>query len=324
MESAQELPEPGAQRGWSYPGNRPFVVLTVIALIGAGQAFATALWPPNADTDRTLNIILGLASLAVAVATILAAGRVGIGYINIPLAAGIVIASVFALITHSGQGQMLCGFSMVMLGLFAAYFLQRRAAYAQLTLLVLTFASALLINPHLITPLYGIVMIAIIVIVVMVVASLVRHLREEAVHDPLTGALNRRGLAESAYVLHEIDNRGGRPTAVIEIDLDGFKEYNDVNGHTAGDALLETAVHDWRKALRGSDLLARTGGDEFVVVLPDTDDASVQRTIARMRACNDVRWSAGVSQWLPDESLSEAITRADADLYRIKARGHGS
>jgi diguanylate cyclase (GGDEF)-like protein len=293
-------------------------VLTLIALIGAAQALATALWPPNADANRLLNLILGLASLAIAVTTMVAAGRVGTWYLNAALAASIVIVSVFALVTHSGQGQMLCGFSMVMLGLFAAYFLPGRSAYGQLALLVVTFGAVLIINPHLITPLYGIAMIIMIVIVAMVVAGLVRHLRDEAVHDPLTGALNRRGLAEASAIGRQLDVRAHRTTAVVEIDLDGFKTYNDVHGHSSGDALLQSAVRSWQKQLRGSDLLARTGGDEFVIVLPDTDEAAAEVLLARMRLGVGIQWSAGVSMWGPDESLAAVIDRADEALYRTK------
>jgi diguanylate cyclase (GGDEF)-like protein len=318
MESAQAFPEPIGRRGWGYPGSRPFVVLTVIALIGAVQALATAMWPPNADTNSVLNLLLGLACLAIALVTMFAAGRVGMWYLNVALAAAILIVSAFALVTHSGQGQMLCGFTMVMLGLFAAYFLPPRSAYSQLALLVVTFSAVLIAHPHLITPLYGIAMVVIIVIVALVVASLVRHLRDEAVHDPLTGTLNRRGLAESAAVAHELDLRAHRPTAVVEMDLNGFKAYNDHHGHAAGDDLLVAVARAWKRELRGSDLLARIGGDEFVVVLPDTDQPSAEAMLTRMPLDLGIAWSSGISMWSQGEALSDVIQRADAALYRNK------
>jgi diguanylate cyclase (GGDEF)-like protein len=318
--SAEAVAARSARRGWGYPGNRPFFALTVIALIIAVQAFASALWPPNEATNTALNAALGGIALVIALLSLLASGKRDERFLNVPLACAILLISVFTWGTSSGQGQMLCGFTMVMLGLFAAYFLPRNAAYAQLALLVLTFTLALIVNPHLITPLYGIVMVVIITIVVLVVASLVTHLRDEAIHDPLTGAFNRRGLAEHAAAAHDLDVRGHRPTCVVEIDLDGFKAYNDVHGHSAGDALLEEAVNSWSRQLRRSDVLARTGGDEFVLVLPDTDEESAERLLSRMRSDTTIRWSAGVSRWTEGDPIAAAIDRADQSLYRNKSQ----
>jgi len=318
MVSAESVAALSARRGWGYPGNRPFFVLTAIALIMAVQAFATALWPPNEETNTVLNAALGGIGIVIAVVSLLASGRRDERFLNAPLACAILLVSVFTWGTTSGQGQMLCGFTMVMLGLFVAYFLPRRVTYAQLALLDVTFTAALLLNPHLISVLYGIAMIIIITIVVLVVASLVTHLRDEAIHDPLTGAFNRRGLAEHAATAHDLDVRSHRPTCVVEIDLDGFKAYNDVHGHSAGDVLLEEAVNSWSRQLRRSDLLARTGGDEFVLVLPDTDEASAERLLARMREDTTFQWSAGVSLWTEDDPLAVVIDRADQALYRHK------
>ncbi|MFN8126990.1 MAG: GGDEF domain-containing protein [Candidatus Nanopelagicales bacterium] len=91
--------------------------------------------------------------------------------------------------------------------------------------------------------------------------------------DPLTGALNRRGLQHSADLVHDLEIRRHLATSIVEIDLDGFKRFNDTNGHHAGDDLLAALVEDWSSVLRGTDILARTGGDEFVLVLPATSHA---------------------------------------------------
>lgn len=105
---------------------------------------------------------------------------------------------------------------------------------------------------------------------------------------------------------------------MVEIDLDGFKAYNDSNGHEAGDRLLESVARDWSGVLRRTDVLARTGGDEFVLVLPATTRPEAEVLMSRLRRANDVAWSAGIVEWLPGEPLPAALQHADEEMYRHK------
>ena len=104
------------------------------------------------------------------------------------------------------------------------------------------------------------------------------------------------------------------------IDLDGFKAYNDGHGHAAGDRLLVGLTADWSSTLRTGDVLARVGGDEFVVVLPQTDLSSAEVLLARMRHANPFAWSVGTVVWRSDEDLFSAMARADDLLYGDKLR----
>jgi diguanylate cyclase (GGDEF)-like protein len=104
------------------------------------------------------------------------------------------------------------------------------------------------------------------------------------------------------------------------IDLDAFKEVNDRTGHAGGDRLLVETAHAWRAGLRADDVLARVGGDEFVVLMPATTPDEARVMLARLRLAGSAAWSAGLARWRPDEPLEACLERADGRLYEAKAR----
>lgn len=157
---------------------------------------------------------------------------------------------------------------------------------------------------------------------------------EMAVIDPLTGLYNRRYLDSHLAGRNGHDGESPRPTAVMILDLDHFKSINDRFGHAAGDAVLKQFAHRIRLNIRGIDLAARVGGEEFVIVLPETSSAEAQMIAQRLvrvigheafvigdgRELN-VTVSIGVTEARPGEAAEEVIQRADAALYRAKAEG---
>ena len=223
-----------------------------------------------------------------------------------------------AAVSVTSDGQLLAGFSLLMLGVYSAYFLSRRVVYVQLAVAVVLYGAVLVLNPQLVRLWYGIAVLVIDVAVTLVVASLVTPAAAEALRDPLTGAYNRRGLEEGATLAHDMDSRTHHATTIVEIDLDGFKQYNDAHGHAAGDALLADLVLAWHGVLRRTDILARTGGDEFVVILPATGRIEAEALVARMKAAADVPWTAGLTEWQQGEPLPEALRHADEAMYRGK------
>jgi diguanylate cyclase (GGDEF)-like protein len=107
------------------------------------------------------------------------------------------------------------------------------------------------------------------------------------------------------------------------MDLDGFKAFNDRHGHLAGDQLLIEAATTWRTLLRESDIIARTGGDEFTVMLTGCTPAEARDIADRMTAAapDGVSCSAGLARWDGHEAGTRLIARADAALYSAKSDG---
>jgi diguanylate cyclase (GGDEF)-like protein len=157
--------------------------------------------------------------------------------------------------------------------------------------------------------------------------------RTQALTDPLTGLVNRR--AFDAELARLVARR--RPFGVIHLDLDHFKAVNDTLGHAAGDAVLAAAARVLREGVRAGDLAARTGGDEFLLLLPGLGDrrelaAIAQRIIRRIEAPVPVEGglarvsaSAGVAVFDPARPAEPAalLAEADAALYAAKHAGRG-
>jgi len=141
--------------------------------------------------------------------------------------------------------------------------------------------------------------------------------------DPLTGLANRRRLDAELGAAGERADRSGSPLSVALLDLDRFKAVNDGLGHAAGDRLLVAVTRAWTPLLDAGQLLARQGGDEFVLVLPGLELPAALALVERLRAAmpEGRTCSAGVAQHGDGEGVSALLRRADAALYRVKRDG---
>ncbi len=150
--------------------------------------------------------------------------------------------------------------------------------------------------------------------------------RAEAVArtDPLTGLANRRAWDEQLKRELARAHRRHHPLAVVVLDLDHFKAFNDKHGHPAGDALLREAGASWSLALRSDDFLARYGGDEFGILLPDCPPDFAETVLERIRSGtpSPCSCSAGVAHWNGAETAEALLVRADSALYAAKRSGH--
>ena len=141
--------------------------------------------------------------------------------------------------------------------------------------------------------------------------------------DELTGLPNRRWLQDELEREMARSRRQDFPIWAAVIDLDHFKAFNDDHGHLAGDKLLREAGDVWRTVLRVSDFLARTGGEEFVLLLPDCSGEEALEVLERLRAATPMSQtcSAGLARWDGSEPAEDLIRRADEALYRAKGSG---
>lgn len=158
-----------------------------------------------------------------------------------------------------------------------------------------------------------------------------RALDLQARTDALTGLLNRRGFETQMAFGLAMARRSGRPLSLITVDVDHFKRVNDTYGHEAGDEVLRRLARTLEERLRGSDVIARLGGEEFVVLLPDTDlagaQAIAQAVVQAMADQQDpvvgsITVSAGVASMrgLQDNG-TDILRRGDAALYEAKGQG---
>jgi diguanylate cyclase (GGDEF)-like protein len=159
-------------------------------------------------------------------------------------------------------------------------------------------------------------------------ANFINGLHTESRTDPLTGLANRRSLMERIDMEMSHALRSDSPLTLAMIDLDHFKEFNDRYGHVAGDTVLRSVAAMMISNTRDQDLVARFGGEEFCLVLPDTDLIGGHHLLDHLRsggrdATTDlgVTLSAGLTSWDGIEDPLSFIERADRALYRAKSSG---
>jgi diguanylate cyclase (GGDEF)-like protein len=161
-----------------------------------------------------------------------------------------------------------------------------------------------------------------------IIRSLQRRLLEQAITDPLTGAFNRRQM--SAQLREALAAGRPHPSALLLIDVDHFKRINDEHGHDAGDSVLKGIVSVVRSRARNTDSLFRMGGEEFVVLLPDTTEEAAVTLADDMRTAvaaspllegHTVTVSIGVGLADPGDSVETWIKGTDAAMYAAKESG---
>ncbi|MDH3347017.1 MAG: GGDEF domain-containing protein, partial [Desulfobulbaceae bacterium] len=157
---------------------------------------------------------------------------------------------------------------------------------------------------------------------------------QQARKDPLTDLPNRLFFNEHIDSLIELANRHNRPFTIAALDLDHFKQINDTKGHMEGDQVLQQIAATLKKEIRLSDNLIRTGGDEFLLTLQETDLEASRHLCTRL--CQSIEGldihteqtklclSIGLATYRSDLTLEQLLTHADNMLYKAKANGGNS
>ena len=166
-------------------------------------------------------------------------------------------------------------------------------------------------------------------------AQALEQIRQLATHDDLTGLLNRRAMLDRMQLEQRRSLRSGSPLLIAQLDIDHFKAVNDTHGHAAGDLVLQSFADTVRRNVRDTDVLARWGGEEFVLLLCDTPASDAVTLMERLRQAVQamqvpvaqggqpitVTVSIGLARHTPADPLAGTLERADRALYAAKAGG---
>jgi diguanylate cyclase (GGDEF)-like protein len=153
-------------------------------------------------------------------------------------------------------------------------------------------------------------------------AELLEKLHRLALTDELTGLANRRSWYDHLEHALARARRSAAPLSLVALDLNGFKQVNDKQGHVAGDRLLRTTSACWSSVLRDSDILGRVGGDEFAVILEQADEETAARIAERLEVslqAAEVSVATGIATWDREEDAEALLSRADAAMYERKS-----
>lgn len=294
--------------------------LALLFLFKGLLCLAVVAFPISPREPTGLIDAAGALGIASAVAVWLFARRIptlGFGLIT---ACGSVATSFVVAHANTHGGMMIAAFSYPWIAIYSAHFFSRPAVIVQGLLISVGFGVGLLLGHLSHAGVYWVSVTATIWLICLVLGHLSESLRRLADTDPLTGLLNRNGFLAPANREHAIAERSGNPLTLAVIDLDGFKQVNDRRGHLVGDRLLADLGRSWLERLRAGDILARHGGDEFVLLLPATSPEGAGTVLDRL--CVEdlpISWSVGIAEWLAGETLDGCLARADAHLYSVKS-----
>ncbi len=300
----------------------PRVMSETLAIFYAfgGLAGLLAIWGTSPDWPRT-GVLLGLAVAALGCALVLSrwGSRWPRWFFHIPVGAATGLIALGAHLASDPVSAIVGAFLIVFVGVDAHFFFRRPLDLLHLGVAVGLTSLAVLARGDIAAP--TVLAVDAVVIAMGVVTRRLVARASSASRDPLTGLVNRRGFDES---LTELLARPGQLLSVALLDLDHFKEINDTLGHEAGDRVLCRVSDAWRRAVPRGAVLARHGGDEFALLLPDTRGPVALELVRRLCDLHpDVGLSCGVAQHIPGETGAQLMRRADHALYTAKDGGRG-
>ena len=302
-------------------------------VVGASLALVLTLLPDVGDTNETG--ILSLVALAyfAGLLCLRAEGRLPGWAVPAALALATVLVT-YAVEFFSDPTGSVWSIFYVAVGLQAGYFLSRWWATAQVALVAVAFGLVVARHDEPVTVWLGTV--AAVALATWMIGTmrarlrgLITRLADAARTDAMTGLLNRRGLKEIADLELERARRSDRPVSIIVLDIDRFKDFNERHGHGASDRALKTVAEKLQANKRRIDVAARTSGEEFALVAPDTDEHGayvladrLRREIREAFVESGLTVSFGVASFPKHGGTGEELfTGADRAVFAAKALG---
>jgi diguanylate cyclase (GGDEF)-like protein len=340
-EGTVPLTDPGIDGSTESP-RFMWVMLGVLYTAGATIGALSLIVPhPDSFNDQALwsNVALAYAGGAI---SFLAARRWPVWALHVMVGLGVLAVTRAVYYSHDPSGFYTLLY--VWIGLFAVFFFRRGIALIYLVAIGVAYAILLVVDDANAALARWVTTIGTIALAAFLIDALVRRVRRIAVEstsiareraelmatlaevartDDLTGLPNRRAWDEALDRELSRARRESTPLCIGMVDLDRFKDYNDVHGHQDGDRLLKQLAASWRAELRATDVLARYGGEEFALALPGCDLEDATALVERLRAATpaDQTASAGLVYWDGSESAEHLFGRADKALYTAKASG---
>jgi diguanylate cyclase (GGDEF)-like protein len=293
-------------------------VLAVMTLFLGAACLVVAARPFAPDSPRELLLAVGIVSLVSTVALVRAGSWLSPTRLHVAIVAFTLLRTLLVAVAVTDRGLLLSALGFAWTAVYVAFFFPPAVARRYAALMTAALGLSLLVSPAGAGVSVWIAISLMVWVSITVLTQINARLRAEAHADGLTGLLNRTGFALAAARQRAMSARRGEPVAVAVIDLDDFKLVNDREGHAAGDRLLAELAAVWTASLRPGDLLARFGGDEFVLMLPGAARDQADALLGRLARAHPAAWTAGAVSCEDDESLDSAIERADARLYAAK------
>lgn len=300
------------------------LVLGTICLVAGALAIFASIFPVSDAAPTTQPAAVGGVTIVAGIVVLFLRRPISDSLVDVYAVVGILGLSFLIASAQTEIGTAVTAMPYLWFCVFFGVYLEPFAARLLIGFLCFCFGIALMTSGVAASVPLWVVFSATMVITTEALLASSHALRVMAREDPLTGLLNRRGLQEAIGPVAGMSGRAGRPMTVAAIDLDDFKTINDSQGHTAGDRILAELTAAWVENKREADLIARLGGDEFVVVMPATGEVEGGSLIDRLREVSQVSWSFGMVEMEQDESLLDAIERADRQLYFAKEKRDGT
>lgn len=303
------------------------MVLVLAAMYAAAGVIGliTFLLPQVPIPDHLFQAVLTVSGLPGAAVLLVLRHRYGERFpmvlIHLFLAASVVMVALGSWSARTSPTAVMSLAFFVWIGLFVGNVFSWRQVTVYLLWIAAVLAVLLDLNGNQASAGVGVMAFGIVISATGASYHLAARLARLATTDPLTGLPNRQALDE--VLAREVDRaaRYGHDLCVAVIDADRFKEVNDAQGHQAGDAVLVSLATDWRLGLRSVDFVARYGGDELVVVVPECDLDGARRLLERARRSVSHPCSVGATCRADSDDVDTLLARADRALYQAKAHG---